>query len=166
MAKAAAPTFKEFLQRFPAATLPVTLGEDTHHTYSSTNKPLSEEMVHQFIWPLEQTDVLDDVTEFIACFSLEATKEYIAIVYWKAELLNYQYRLATFDKKGSLIDQKVIAGTAYIGDEVTQSAAVINEDRQVYMVSGQGQMDARNYSAATSTANRLQIGTNGKIVEL
>jgi hypothetical protein len=166
MTERAQPTFADFLKKFPETELPVTLGEDSHHAYSLTNDPLPEAMIQAFIHPVEEAIDVDDMTEYVACFALATTKTYHAIVYWKAELLNYQYRLLTFDKKGTLIDQRVIAGTAYHGDEMTQSVAVIKEDRQIYIVSGQGQLDGENYSAAGSTANRFQLSTNGKIVEL
>ncbi|RME98851.1 MAG: hypothetical protein D6772_08490 [Bacteroidetes bacterium] len=166
MAKRVAPTFNDFLKKFPEMELPITLGEDSHHAFSQANDPLPEAMIQDFIHPLEDAIDVDGMTEYVACFALPKTAAYRAIVYWKAELLNYQYRIVTFNKKGELIDQKVIAGTTYQGDEVTQSAAVIKEDRQIYIVSGQGQLSGGNYDAAGSTVNRFQLSSSGKIVEL
>lgn len=160
------PTFNDLLSRFPSVDLPITLGVDTHHDFSQNNPPLSQALIDNFILPLESEEA-DELTEFIACFQLPATEQYRAVVYWRAGLLNYQYTLVTFDPKGQFIDQRVIAGTYYDGDQLTQSMATVTEELQVYIVSGQGQAESfEDYSAASSTAYRLQIGTGGKIVNL
>ncbi len=159
------PEFVHFLERFPTLDLPITLGEESHLTFSRENKPLPGAMIDAFLLPLEG-EVPDDMTEFVPCFQLPGTKGYAAIVYWKAELLNYQYKVVTFDPKGNFIDQKVIAGTYFDGEEMTQSMATLTDELQIYIVSGQGQVFLDDYSAATSTANRFQLAGNGKIVEL
>ena len=167
MAKTADPKvdFVQFLTRFPLIELPTVLGEDTHLIFSKENEPLTGPMIEEYILPLEGE--VDEMTEFIPCFSIPGTKTFAAVVYWKAGLLNYQYKLLTFDEKGNFIDQKVIAGTYFNGQEMTQSMATFTEDLQVYIVSGQSQIElADDYKAATSTANRLQLASNGKIVEL
>ena len=160
------PSFEQFLSYFPAVGLPFTLGEDTHHLFSTENKPLPGVVIGTFILPIEGEEESDEMTEFIACFQLPNTGNFHAVVYWRAELLNYQYRLVTFDTKGNLIDQKVIAGTTYDGADLTQTMAVIQEDLLIYLVSGQSQVVVEDYAAATSTANRLQLSDEGKIVEL
>lgn len=158
-------SFKHFLEKFPAVELPITLGEDTHHTFSRKNDPIPSLMIEQFILPLEEEEA-DEFTEFIACFRMPAQKEYSAIVYWKAGLLNYQYILATFGKDEALIDKRVIGGTYYDGAQLTQSVVTIKEDGQVIIASGQGDPHQENFEAASTTAYRVQISTKGKIVNL
>lgn len=160
------PSFEEFLNSFPPVELPFTLGEDTHLLFSKENDPIPGAIIAEFILPLEGEEETDEVTEYIACFALPTPKQYHAIVYWKAGLLNYEYKLFTFDTKGNVIDQKVIAGTTYDGIELTQTMAAIQEDLLIYLVSGQSQLVYEEYTAANSTANRLQITEEGKIVEL
>lgn len=159
------PTFTDFLKRFPLIELPTTLGEETHHIFSTQNDPIPIQIIDTFILPIEGEES-DPLTEFIACFQLPMPEGFYAIVYWKAELLNYQYKLVTFDTKGNRVDERVIAGTTFINDELTQAAAIIKEDLQIYIVSGQSQLAVEEYKASTSTANRFQLSTNGKIVEL
>lgn len=159
------PTFKDFLSKFPKIELPTTLGEDTHHTFSQQNDPLPAQIIDTFIMPIEEEEP-DPMTEYIACFKLPMPKGFHAIVYWKAGLLNYQYKLVTFDTKGNKLDEKVIAGTTVQNDEITQSVAIIKEDLQIYIVSGQNQIDIEEYNASNSTANLFQLSTNGKVVEL
>ena len=160
------PTFKDFLSKFPFIELPTTLGEETHHIFSKENDPIPAQIIDTFILPIEGDLDGDPMTEYIACFQLPIPKGFHAIVYWKAELLNYQYKLITFDTKGNNVDEKVIAGSTYHNDEVTHSVAIIKEDLQIYIVSGQSQIEIEDYSGANSTANRYQISTNGKVVEL
>ncbi|PHN05354.1 hypothetical protein [Flavilitoribacter nigricans] len=158
-------SFQHFLEKFPEVELPITLGEDTHHAFSQKNDPIPPLMIEQFILPLEEEES-DEFTEFIACFRMPAQKEYQAIVYWKAGLLNYQYMLATFGKDEKLIDKRVIGGTYYDGEQLTQSVATIKEDGQVIIASGQGDPHQEHFEAASTTAYRVQIGTKGKIVNL
>lgn len=160
------PIFEDFLNCFPPVELPFTLGEDTHMLFSKENDPIPGAVVAEYILPLEGEEEMDEVTEYIACFALPTAKNYHAVVYWKAGLLNYEYKLFTFDTKGYLIAEKVIAGTTYDGMELTQTMAVIQENLLIYLVSGQSQLVKEEYTAATSTANRLQITEDGKIVEL
>ena len=160
------PSFEHFLEFFPPVELPFTLGEDTHHLFSKENKPLPAAVIAAFVYPLDGEGETDEMTEYIACFQLPASGKYHAVVFWKAGFLNYQYKLVTFDTKGNVIDQRVIAGTTFDGADLTQTMAVIQEELQIYLVSGQSQVAIDDYSAANSTANRLQLSDAGKIVEL
>ncbi|MEL7119585.1 MAG: hypothetical protein AAFO07_09095 [Bacteroidota bacterium] len=153
--------FDQFVALFPEVELPVVLSEEMTSIFSRTNEPLSAIVLKEFIEPIEGE--LDDTSEVIPCFRIPKTYDFHAIIYWKAELMNYQYILATFDKNGNLIDRKVIAGTISDTFEVIQSVATITEDWQIYIVSGQNYSDAQSYKASSSTANRLQLLTDGKI---
>lgn len=164
--KSGQPSFEQFLEFFPAVALPITLGEDTHMLFSKENDPLPAAAIRSYILPIEGDGEVDEMTEFIACFELPASDKFHAVVYWRASLLNYQYRLVTFDTKGNLIDEKVIAGTTFDGADLTQTMAVIQEDLLIYLVSGQSQVVVEDYAAANSTANRFQVSDEGKIVEL
>ena len=77
--------------------MPVTLGEDTHHVFSTENEPLSDAMIAQFIHPTEPVVSDDEFTEYVPCFAIDDTEQFIALVWWKATLLNYEYGLATFN---------------------------------------------------------------------
>ncbi|MEM1215746.1 MAG: hypothetical protein AAGJ82_08690 [Bacteroidota bacterium] len=160
------PTFEHFITYFPAVALPFTLGEDTHMLFSKENKPLPAAIIAEYILPLEGLERTDETTEYVACFHLPMPKGFYAIVYWTAELLNYAYKLVTFDHKGNVIAEKTVAGTTFDGNELTQSMAVINEDKMIYLVSGQSQAALDDYAAANSTASRYQLTDDGKIVEL
>ena len=154
--------FDHFLEKFPEIDFPITLGEDTHHSFSQKNDPLPALMINRYILPLEEG--IDELTEFVPCFRIINTKNFHAIVYWRAGLMNYQYVLATFTQKGLLIDKHVIAGTFSDGRVLTQSVATIDEDWIISIASGQSLNESADYDAATSTAYQLELLPDGKIV--
>ena len=158
-------SFQHFLEKFPTLPLPITLGEDTHHHFSTHNEPLPLLMIEQFIIPIENEEV-DELTEFVPCFRLPNTNDFIAFVYWKAALMNYQYILATFTPKGLLIDHKVLAGVYSDGQTVTQSAATILDDWTIVVASGQTSGNDIFYDASSSTTYRRWLQKDGKIVHI
>jgi hypothetical protein len=147
--------------------MPVTLGEDTHHTFSAENQPLGDALIAQYILPTEGGNAVnDEFTEYVPCFSFDDTEQFIAVVWWKAELMNYEYVLATFDDKGALIDRKVIAGTVLEPDgSVTRSVAIINEDWEIAIAEGRSTDGDQLFDPTSSKMRHLEILATGKIVE-
>lgn len=156
-------TLSAFLGRFPEVQLPVTLGEESHHAFSTANLPLPAAMIEQYLLPLEEQEV-DDLTEFVACFRLETLPAYSAVVYWRAGLFSYQYIMMTFNKKGENLDRRVIAGSYFDEQQVTQSVATITEDRKIFIVSGQSASGDEGYDAAVSTTYKLELTDEGRIL--
>ncbi len=156
-------TLSAFLGRFPEVQLPITLGEESHHAFSSGNLPLPAAMIEQFLLPLEEQEA-DDLTEFVACFRLEPLPAYSTVVYWRAGLFSYQYIMMTFNKKGENIDRRVIAGSYYDEQQITRSVATIAEDRKIFVVSGQSSAGGEAYDAAASTTYKLELTDEGRIL--
>lgn len=160
-------TFDTFIQLFPEIQLPVSVSEESVHTFSAENDPLPEKLVMEHLLPIEpEGDDPDDLTEYIACFRLAEVKNFHAIVYWKAGLLNYQYILATFEKGGKLIDRQVIAGTLSDGSSILRSAARIDTDFTIYIVSGLTEGSEEVYDANLSTTRELELLPDGRVMEL
>ncbi|MCX8209543.1 MAG: hypothetical protein ACJATN_000319 [Neolewinella sp.] len=161
------PTFNYFLEQFPDLELPLTFSEDTVRTISRETPPLPPALIAEFLIPIEP-GMADELTEFIACLRLPENKAYAGIVYWRADLLQYHYTLATFNPEtNELIDRQVIAGVSYDGEEVTQTQAILNDNMMIYQVSGQANAEGEyDYKASSSTARRFQIAPSGKIIEL
>ncbi|MCO6493984.1 MAG: hypothetical protein J5I98_36530 [Phaeodactylibacter sp.] len=158
-------SFSHFLEKFPEVELPVTLAEEAHHAFSLRNDPLPPMMIEQFILPLEERE-MDDYTEFVPCMKIPETHDFHAIIYWRAGLMNYQYTLACFTKKGELIDKRVIAGTFSDGHTLTNSVATIDEDWTISIVSGQTRSGEKDYDASSSTAYQLELLPEGQIVNI
>ncbi len=155
---------EQFLQAFPEVALPVSVTEESASAFERENGAISERLVHEFILPLEED--ADELTEFIPGFRIRGIKDFHAVVYWKAGLMNYQYVLVTFEKSGKPIDRLVIAGTFSDGRVITRSAARIDEDMTIYIVSGQLAGSDEEYEAGSSTTRELELLPDGKIVEL
>lgn len=154
----------QFVEFFPVLELPITLSDDTHHDFSAQNEPLPPLGIKQFILPIEKE--VDEYTEFVACLRIADTYDFHTIVYWKAGLMNYQYVMVSYDKKGEIIDSRVLAGTYADGenDRITKSVATIEEDWLINIVSGQAGSDMMNYDAASSKTFSLELLPDGKIV--
>lgn len=156
--------FTDFIDRFPKATLPLEFGELSYQDYQNEAQILSDEHVAEWIAPLEPVEI-DEFTEVLPVAQFTG-KEFIAVIYWKAGLLHSHYRLATFDKHGHPIENRVIAGTYIENEEITSSAATITTDLIVYVVTGQTVLGDSLGVAATNSAIRLGIDDSGIINEL
>ena len=156
-------TFNDFIEKFPEVDLPITLNDESHHIFSRQNDPLSNQMIERFIYPIleEEPSVYG---EFLACFRIKDTYDFHAIVFWKAELMDYQYILATFNKKGLLIDKRVIGGTYSDGKLLTQSVATIDDDWSILVVSGQSDAHSATYDASSSKTYQLELLPEGQII--
>ena len=158
--------FSDFVKKFPKVDLPVTLTEETQMIFSKKNNPLPKQMIEEFIIPIEDEEI-DEFTEYVPCFRLPKTKDFQAIVYWKAGLMTYQYFFVSFDKKGNVIEKKVIAGTEVKKDALVRVIATIKEDWTIPVVEGVAPAnDDQKYDPATSLASTLQLQPDGTILTL
>ncbi|GAB4488570.1 MAG: hypothetical protein OHK0019_05130 [Saprospiraceae bacterium] len=157
-------TFANFVAKFPPVSMPVTLGEDTHHTFSTENEPLSDEMIVQFIHPTEKVVEEDPYTEYVPCFAIDNTEGFIALVWWKAELMNYEYVLATFNLKGELLDSQVIAQTRVVDGKIYRAVANISSDLEIVIAEGFSTENGEHFDPGTSQMRELEILQSGEIV--
>ena len=155
--------FNEFLKKFPVVDLPVTIGEGTHLEFSRINDPLPQQMIDQFILSQGEPEP-DEFTEFIPCFRLKKSEEFVAIVYWIGALLDYQYIMLTFNRKGVEIDRSVIAGTKVIGNSLLTSVATIDEELIIYIAAGEADAHTNQFDANSSKSFSLEILPNGEII--
>lgn len=155
--------FPDFVAKFPPVAMPVTIGEDTHHVFNTENEPLSEALIAQFIHPTEAVIPDDEFTEYIPCFAIDDTEQFIALVWWKAELLNYEYVLATFNVKGELIAREIIAYTRVAEGKVHRAVVTINEEYE--LIIAEGSSDENDlFDPTTSRTRHIEILASGEIV--
>ncbi len=155
--------FKHFLEKFPGGTPPITLSDDTHHVFSLENKPLTEKMIADFITRYEPKEA-DEFTEYVPCFRLPNRNDMVTLVFWKASLLSYDYIVATYNHKTSLmIDKKVVAGTKVLDDKtVKRIVAVIGEDFSVTAAEG---LEVNNSFDPENTKPRRYFVTEDGFIE-
>ncbi|MCS6929356.1 MAG: hypothetical protein NZM43_07685 [Saprospiraceae bacterium] len=157
--------FSEFVERFPSVPMPVVLGEDTHHVFSQENKPLPEMLTARFILPYEETPPEGkDLVEYVPCFAIANTERFVALVWWKAALLSYEYVLATYTPKGELIDRRTIAYTRVEGDKVRRAVSTIDEDWNIFIAEGEASSDDDSFDPTTSRMRELELTSEGRIV--
>lgn len=157
--------FFDFVAKFPPVPMPVTLGEDTHLVFSRENEQIPLDMVAQFIHPLDPDGAADEeFTEYVPCFAIDETQQFIALVWWKATLLNYEYMLCTFTDKGQLIDRKVIAFTKVEDGKIRRAVATIDEDWVIFIAEGVADPKHDLLDPTTSRTYDVEIMSNGEIV--
>lgn len=154
--------FPEFVAKFPPVSMPVTLGEETHHAFSTENEPLSDGLIRQYILPYESAEA-DEFTEFVPCFAIDDTDKFIALVWWRASLLEYEYVLATFTDKGEMIDRKTIAFTRVREGKIQRAVASIDEEWEIFIAEGTSAGADEAFDPGTSHTFRLEILPDGQI---
>ncbi len=160
--------FNQFLKFFPEIELPIVLDDEIHHTFSTENETLPLAAVSEILLqPTNENEatvaIEDEFTEFVPCFKLPDTGDIHALVYWRAELLNYNYFLITFDKIGNKIDEKIIGGMTVKGNEVRQRVASIDEDGFIYMAEGNAVYSHTDFDAGDSKSYKMELRTDGYI---
>jgi hypothetical protein len=165
--KSNAITFQNFINFFPEVDLPYTITSDTQRMLSINNDPMSATWMFNFV--LGENDTIDDCTEFMPCFSLANTQQFIAIVFWQAGIEGSAYYLTTFSKTGVLIDQAKIAGTKYGSDGLYQMVCTISPNWLFSTV--EGKLDEKGQAASVSESEKhqyksLQLSGDGEIVPI
>lgn len=158
-------TFPDFIAKFPQVQMPIILGETTHHVFGKENEPLPLGMIQQFVYPIENIEETDEFTEYIPCFSIEGTGDFIAIVWWKAELLNYEYRLATFSLTGKLLSSRVIAYTRVQKGQVHRAVATIDTEWEINIAVGTTVDGNDVFDPSTTRTANLDLLANGQIID-
>jgi hypothetical protein len=155
--------FQDFIDLFPEIELPVTLGENSHHSFSEHNKPIHLALIEKYLEPY--LGKLDEFTEYVACFRIPQTYSFEALVCWKANLNSYQYFLMTFTKKGEYIDHKLISGTKWETDKMINIITTIDVDWVIYQNIGtqSGEL-LEDFQKGSNQLRLLELLPDGKII--
>jgi hypothetical protein len=154
--------FSKFLEYFPETQLPITLREDTYQELSADIPPLPIAMVEHYIMAEDEED--DGMTEYLPCLRLPENENFVALVYWKAGLLAYEYILKTYTKDGvGVIDSRVIGGTVVNGTQIIHSLAMIGADQSIYIATGAMGEDEMDFDVSANKTSTLEINFDGTI---
>jgi hypothetical protein len=154
--------FSDFLMLFPEIELPITLSTDAQREIELVNEPLNAAWIARFV--LDEAQI-DEFTEFMACFKIPDTKDFVAVVYWQASLEGNAFFLATFSKDSSLIDHRLIAGTLYLEDGMKQLVCSIGKDWSINRVEGLLGSKGEIIKTDDPKITFMQITLEGEIVE-
>lgn len=137
-ANAQSVTFENFLQQFPKATLPFTLGEqDLRGQLESraSNQPVSKAKrlgweYYDFLPTLEEDARENRMPVYPEPIASLETEKYYAVIYNTGRNFARQYKtynVAVFDKEGNFVSSRCIAGV----NPTALAAATIDENLQV-----------------------------------
>lgn len=157
------PILSQFLDFFPLVELPVILNDESIIVFSKENKAIPIPLQEEFILKYDNSDI-DEFTEYVPCFRIPNTDNFYGVVYWKAQLLTYEYHLVTFDKKGEFITGKVVGGTITNGNTIIKTVATIDEDWIIHIVSGEDDVRDPNYDPENSKAYTMELLSTGDII--
>ena len=148
------------LSYFPTIELPVILSENTIIDFSKENQPLPNAVVGEVLSKFEEIN--NEYVEIVPCFSIRDREHFDAIVYWKGELMKYEYILATFEKNGNLISKKSVSSVLSDGSTVKKSIAQIDEDLIIHIMAGES-LTEKDYDPENSQAFNMEIMPTGEI---
>ncbi len=155
--------FEKFISYFPIVELPILLSDDALTQISANNDILPELFIHDFIGKWE-ANMESEFLEFLPCIQLKMENEKIkCIVYWRGDILKYDFVLVTLDNEANLIDRKVICGTQVDGDIIKRSVASIEADNIINIVAGAFDSKNGEYNALASQNFAMEVLANGEI---
>ena len=152
----------KFIQRFPTLEPPLTLTEDSVFSFSKHNKLINREMANQFFSEYEIDYIDSEDTEYIPCFRFQISDDFHTLVYWRASALQYEYYLITVDKRGKLLDRKLIGGI--VGQEAGLLRMVTSIDINyiIYVVASLTGIEVADETQSQSYS--LEILPDGSII--
>jgi hypothetical protein len=153
--------FAEFLEFFPLLATPFSLLPDLQQIPSDPI-PLPGALLDAYILPFEG-DETDDFTEYIPFGRIAGTKDFQAIIYWKAGVLRYEFILATYTLEGKPLHHAIVGGIRYEDEGTIHSVAVIHEDLRITIAEGMSEQDDQVVSPETQTY-QMAIKPSGEIM--
>lgn len=158
-------TFETFLKFFPTVELPIILSEEYQNEINKTNDVMPQVLLEQYIIPFHEE--VDELTEFIPCCKLPKGKDFYALVYWKAEFLQYSHYMITYTQKGELIDHCLLSSTTIVDNTLLRSVATIDLDWHVHVMAGEMSTEVGAiYDATKSKQLLFEIEENGSITPI
>lgn len=161
MRKQPTADFAEFIEFFPELDLPLSLLPDVSQIPVDP-LPLPGVLQDAYILPFE-ADEVDDFTEFVPFGRLAGTKDFYAVVYWKAGLLRYEYILATYSMTGEPLSHAIVGGIRYEEEGTLHSVAIVHEDLQIVIAEGLADMDIPGMDPAQTQTYQMAILPTGII---
>ncbi len=158
------PTFQDFLQCFPTVEPPINLSRDSRFEFAKVNKPFPKAVIEEFIIPMENSQEIDEYTEYEPCMLIDQDGEFTAIIYWRGKMFSYEYILVTYDRNHLVVTRKVIAGTRFDEQNIVESVANISEDLIISIMVGQQDATAKDYDPEMSQSMIMEVLSTGDVI--
>lgn len=151
---------EDFLDYFPSIELPITLTENSISHIEKTSKIIPEPILDTTIRKWEKVES-DGFTEYVPCFTLAKSENFVLLVYWKASLIGFEYFAVTIGYDFQLIDRKQIASTLHIQDQIKSSVVHIDEDLTFHVIAS---IEANSFNPSNSQAFHFEVNPNGEFI--
>lgn len=163
--------FTEFIDFFPLLELPFNLLPDLEEIPSS-GLPLPGVLQETFILPIEGGEV-DEFTEYIPYGRIMGIKDFHALIYWKAGLMQYEFVLVTYTLEGSPISHAIIGGMRTEDSGILHSVAVVHPDLTITIAEGvalqnetTGLDETNTYQMSIQPSGQINYGINEESSEI
>jgi len=154
--------FAEFIEFFPLLRPPFSLLPDLEQIPADP-VPLPEVLLDAYILPFEGDEV-DEYTEYIPYGKIEGTKDYHAMIYWKAGVLKYEFILATYGLDGQPTSHAIIGGIRYEEEGTIHSVAIVNEDLRITIAEGLAEEGTKEILPEETQSYFMAIKPTGQII--
>jgi hypothetical protein len=158
-------SFSEFIEFFPLLELPFNLLPDIS-MIPTDSLPLPGPLLDTYILPFEGEEV-DEFTEYIPYGRISGTKDFHALIYWKAGVMQYEFILATYNFEGMPLSHAIIGGLRLDGEGILYSVAVIHEDLSITIAEAladenkESNLDDTNtYQMTINSTGQISYGSN------
>lgn len=157
-------TLTQFIKLFPQLEPPLTITEESIFTFSKKNKLINQDAIQTYFSTIEKDfDGEAEDLEYVPCFRLSINDNYHSLVYWRARTLCYEYFLINIDKKGNLLDRRLVGGLIAQKGSLLRMALSIDINHIFYVaVSMTDEQDSK--TEATSQTYSLEMFPDGTIV--
>jgi hypothetical protein len=153
--------FAEFIDFFPPLELPFNLLPDMSQIPSDP-LPLPGVLQDAYILPFE-SDEIDEFTEYVPYGRISGTKDFHAMIYWKAGVLRYEFILATYTAEGDPLSHAIVGGLRYEDEGTLHSVAVIHEDLSITIAEGIAQAEEEGLDPDQTQTYQMLILPSGII---
>ncbi len=153
--------FAEYIEFFPIPELPFSLLPDITQIPSGA-LPLPAVMLDAYIFPFEGDEV-DEYTEYIPYGRIAGTKDFHALIYWKASVMQYEFILATYGSEGNLLSHAIIGGLRSDQEGILHSVAIINEDMSITIAEGLSLEEEESLDISKTNTYQMAIKPDGYI---
>ncbi len=152
-----------FLKLFPVIAPPLTLTDESIFAFSKKNKLINQETALEVMSKLEPDFDEQEDREYVPCCALEVSDEFHTLIYWRASTLNYEYYVINLDKKGQLLDRRLIAGL--IAQEGTVVRMYVSIDiNLIFYIAAHAVDEQRVAQTEDAQTYSLEILPDGSII--
>jgi len=102
-------------------------------------------------------------SQYIPYGRIVGTKDYYAMIYWKAGVMRYEFILGTYSKEGDPLSHAIVGGLRYEEEGVLHSVAVIHEDLSITIAEGIAEADAMDLNPEQTQTYQMAISPSGVI---